>query len=83
MAAQSKVKARAVELLDKLSPRGRKSALEFIEYLADREDVALPEDASEDRALVARVRRGDLTGTVTLAEARKQLRGRAPRTADV
>ncbi len=39
----SKVNTRATMLLERLSLKGRKSALDYIEFLAEREEVILPE----------------------------------------
>ena len=62
-------------LLRRLSPRSRRSATDFIHYLADQEDLDLLADeqaVAEDLALFKRVREGDLSGTVTLDEACKR-----------
>lgn len=76
---------RATDILRRLPARRRGSALDFIEYLAadtelDGELGLSAEEIAEDKALVARVRQGDLSETVTLEEARRQLarRGKRP-----
>jgi len=76
MAARSTLSNRAVELLRKLSPRGRKSALDYIEYLAEREEIVLPEDEEavrEDLAAAKAARANNYRDTMTLDEVRREL----------
>ncbi|MEN6305275.1 MAG: hypothetical protein ABFD96_21310 [Armatimonadia bacterium] len=76
MAADSKLSNRALSLLRKLSTRGRKSALDYIEYLAEREDIVLPEDEEalrEDLAAAKAARKSNYRDTLTVDEVRQQL----------
>ncbi len=76
MAVRSSLSDRAVALLGRLSPRGRRAALDYIEYLADREEVVLPEEEGalrEDLAAARASRRDGYRNCLTAAEVRGQL----------
>lgn len=76
MAAQSKASSRAIELLRRLSPKGARSALEYIEFLAAREEVVLPEDEEalrEDQAAAKAARDNKYKRALTTDQVRKQL----------
>jgi hypothetical protein len=76
MAAVDKRIERAARILKLMPARNRKTALDFIEFLAQEDDLDLlvdVDDIGEDLALVKRVRKGDFSGTVTLEEARRRL----------
>ena len=65
---------RTVELMERLSEGSRKLVCDLVELLADREDLDEGLD-DEERALFARVEAGDLSGTVTLEEAKRLIFG--------
>ena len=65
---------RTVELMERLSDASRKVVRDLVELLADREDLDEGLD-DEERALFARVDAGDLSGTVTLEEAKRLIFG--------
>jgi hypothetical protein len=76
MAAVDQRIERAAKILKLLPARNRKTALDFIEFLAQENDLDLlldMHDIDEDLALVKRVDAGDFSGTVTLEEARRRL----------
>jgi len=79
MAAVDKRIERAAQILRLLPARIRKTALDFIEFLAQENDLDLlldVADIEDDLALVKRVESGDFSGTVTLEEARRRLEAR-------
>ena len=65
---------RTFELMERLSESSRKIVRELVDLLADREDLDEGLD-EEERELFARVDAGDLSGTVTLAEAKRLVLG--------
>lgn len=70
---------RANRLLQLLPPEQRRSAIDFIEFLAQENDIDLLLDLDgieDDLAAAKRFRSGDRRGTVTLDEARRLLRER-------
>jgi hypothetical protein len=76
MAVDSKLSHRAMELLARLSTRGRRAALDYIEYLAEREEVVLPEEEAslrEDLVAAEASRKNSYRKCLTLDEVRHQL----------
>jgi hypothetical protein len=76
MSARSNLSDRAVALLGKLSSKGRRAALDYIEYLADREEIVLPEEEAslrEDLAAAKAARQSGYRGSLTLEQVRQQL----------
>jgi hypothetical protein len=76
MPAHSKLSSRAIALLRRLSSKGRRAALDYIEYLADREEVVLPEEEEalrEDLAAAKAARASNYRDCLTLDEVRRQL----------
>ena len=79
MAVEGKLGIRAFDLFRRLSTKGRRAALDYIEYLADREEVVLPEEEAElreDLAAAKAARQSKYRGSLTLDEVRRQLGAR-------
>jgi len=65
---------RTFELMNHLSESSRKMVRDLVELLADREDLEEGLD-EEERELFSRLEAGDLSGTVTLEEAKQLIFG--------
>jgi len=76
MAVDSKLSGRAVALLRRLSSKGRRSALDYIEFLAEREEIVLPEEEEglrEDLAAAKASRKNNYRDCLTLEEVKREL----------
>lgn len=75
MAVEKNSSGRAAELLRKLSPKSRRSAIDYIEYLAELEELVLPEEEEalrEDLAAAKAARATQYRHTKSLVATRQQ-----------